>query len=300
MRLATWNVNSARTRKQHIVDFLQHRDIDVLAVQETKCQDKQFPAELFEDLGYDVAHVGVNQWNGVALLSRVGLTDVQRSFPGQPRFHKDADAPQELEPRAIGALCGGVRVWSLYVPNGRSIFDRHYDYKLRWLYALRNHVRQELVTDPKQMMALVGDFNVARCDEDVWDREFFRGKTHVTPAERVALEDLMDAGQLRDIAGELTKNSWTYWDYQGFRFDRDEGMRIDYQLASPALAKVAVSAQVDKQARAAQKASDHAPVIVEYEVPKSPQGPESAKGAQTPQGSQGAKGTSAAAADSED
>lgn len=294
MRLATWNVNSARTRKQHIVDFLQHRDIDVLAVQETKCQDKQFPAELFEDLGYDVAHVGVNQWNGVALLSRVGLTDVQRSFPGQPRFHKDADAPQELEPRAVGALCGGVRVWSLYVPNGRSIFDRHYDYKLRWLYALRNHVRQELATDPKQMMALVGDFNVARRDEDVWDREFFRGKTHVTPAERVALEDLMDAGQLRDIAGELTKNSWTYWDYQGFRFDRDEGMRIDYQLASPALAKVAVSAQVDKQARAAQKASDHAPVIVEYEVP------ESAKCAETPQGSESTKSTSASSSDSED
>ncbi|WP_080796758.1 exodeoxyribonuclease III [Corynebacterium pacaense] len=263
MRIANWNVNSARTRADRMVEFLTRNDVDILLVQETKCRDDQFPTGRFTAIGYHVAHFGLDQWNGVAIISRVGIKDVHTQFPGQPGFNKNPAAPQLTEARAIGALCGGVRVWSLYVPNGREIADPHYDYKLRWLFALRNHVAEILGADPSARLLLGGDFNIAPTDADVWDISAFEGKTHVTEPERAAFEQLLEAGLSETTPGPGT---FTYWDYKGARFLRGEGMRIDFQLASPALASTATGSFVDVDERRGRGASDHAPVIVDYNL----------------------------------
>lgn len=263
MRIATWNVNSVRSRADRIVDFLSRHDVDVLTLQETKVADEKFPYETFTRLGYEVAHVGHHQWNGVAILSRVGLSEVAESFPGQPGFHKNPERPQQIEARAVGATCGGVRVWSLYVPNGREIGDPHYDYKLSWLYQLGFHVEQQLAEEPRQQLVLTGDFNIAPRDEDVWDIAAFEGKTHVTEPERAAFDMLLEAG-LVEVTRPLTHEKYTYWDYKGMRFPKGEGMRIDFQLASPELAGRAVDAFVDVEERSGTGASDHAPVVVDY------------------------------------
>ncbi|AIT61888.1 exodeoxyribonuclease III [Corynebacterium doosanense] len=261
MRIATWNVNSVRSRADRMIDFLKRHDIDVLAVQETKVRDDKFPYLVFEEAGYQVAHVGYSQWNGVAIISRVGLEDVADHFPGQPGFHKDPAKPQDAEARAVGATCGGVRVWSLYVPNGREIGDPHYDYKLAFFYALARHTEQELQQHEK--LVLMGDFNVAPRDEDVWDISLFEGKTHITEPERAAMAMLEDAG-LREVTRDLTHEHYTYWDYKSMRFQKGEGMRIDFQLASQKLAGQAKDAFVDTEERSGKGASDHAPVVVEY------------------------------------
>ncbi|RNE49911.1 exodeoxyribonuclease III [Corynebacterium alimapuense] len=263
MRIANWNVNSVRSRADRVVEFLDRHDVDILAVQETKCTDKQFPYQRFFDAGYEVAHVGLNQWNGVAIISRVGISDVETHFPGQPGFHKDPDQPQAIEARAIGATCGGIRIWSLYVPNGREIADPHYDYKLRWLYALGFHVADSLVAQPDHRAVYLGDFNVAPLDEDVWDIAAFYGSTHVTEPERLAFEGLEEAG-LTEVTRGLAQEKFTYWDYKAGRFHKGEGMRIDFQLATPTLAAEARSGFVDIEERAGKGASDHAPVIVDY------------------------------------
>lgn len=265
MRLATWNVNSARPRIDRIVDELKRQSIDVLAMQETKCRDDQFPEEAFREAGYEVAHHGLNQWNGVAIASRIGLGDVRAGFGGQPGFAKDPDAEQPPEARHIAATCGGVRVHSLYVPNGREIGDRHYDYKLRFLEALAGRCRDALDDDPDLRAVLVGDFNIAPRDEDVWDIGFFEGRTHVTAPERDAFAALEDAGFV-DVTRRFTEGGWTYWDYQAGRFDRGQGMRIDFQLASPALAATAAGGFIDVDERIGKGCSDHAPVIVDYAV----------------------------------
>ncbi|MBC3185738.1 exodeoxyribonuclease III [Corynebacterium sp. zg-331] len=270
MRIATWNVNSARTRADRMADFLLRHEVDVLAVQETKCADDQFPYSRFEELGYQVAHVGYHQWNGVAILSRVGLTDVATHFEHQPGFAKDLAAAQDREARAVGATCGGVRVWSLYVPNGREIADRHYDYKLRWLWTLRDRVSAHLETDPAARLLLMGDFNIAPRDEDVWDIAAFEGRTHVTEPERAAFQALEEAG-LAEVSRRFTEETrYTYWDYTGGRFAKNEGMRIDFQLASPALARTAAAGFVDVAERATRGASDHAPVVVNYRLDDTP------------------------------
>lgn len=269
MRIASWNVNSARTRADRMVDFLRRHNIDVLAVQETKTADDKFPYLTFEEAGYEVAHVGYNQWNGVAIISRVGIEDVVDHFPGQPGFAKDPAAQQKLEARAVGATCGGVRVWSLYVPNGREIGDPHYDYKLSWLYQLAFHVEAELERDPQQKLVLTGDFNIAPLDEDVWDIAVFEGKTHITEPERAAFQMLEEAG-LTEVTRGLTHEKYTYWDYKGMRFPKGEGMRIDFQLASESLAGVAVDAFVDTEERGGKGASDHAPVVVDFRVEDKP------------------------------
>lgn len=263
MRIVTWNVNSARTRVDRMVDFLLHNDVDVALVQETKCTDEQFPYQRFSEIGYEVAHFGLNQWNGVAIISRIGIADVHTHFPGQPGFNKDQHAQQLIEARAIGATCGGVQVWSLYVPNGREIADPHYDYKLRWLFALRNYVADTLSTDPSLKFLLGGDFNIAPTDADVWDVAAFEGKTHVTEPERAAFEQLLEAGLSETTPGPGT---FTYWDYKGARFLRGDGMRIDFQLASASLASTAKASSVAVEERAGKGASDHAPVMVDYSV----------------------------------
>jgi exodeoxyribonuclease-3 len=258
VRIATWNVNSLRARMPRVQEWLAEADVDVVALQETKLKDAAFPVEAFTELGYTCAFHGVNQWNGVALLSRVGIEDVQVGFDGMPGWGD----PVAAEARAIGAVCGGVRVWSLYVPNGRTLDDPHLQYKLAWLRALAATGRGWLEQDPQAQVALVGDWNVAPQDDDVWSMTAFDGHTHVSPAERDAFAAVVDAG-FADVVRPHTPGEFTYWDYQRLRFARREGMRIDFVLASPALAARVTGARIDRQMRKGKGASDHAPVVVE-------------------------------------
>ncbi len=264
VKIATWNVNSLRARADRVEAWLDRSDVDVLAIQETKCKDDNFPWDMFEKSGYEVAHFGVSQWNGVAIASRVGLTDVERTFPGQPVFGKDTDPVQEA--RAIGATCGGVRVWSLYVPNGRALGDPHMAYKIEWLELLRKHAVGLLESDPSAQVALTGDWNIAPRDEDVWDIDLFlnNGYTHVSPPERAAFHAFEDSG-FSDVVRPHTPGPgvYTYWDYKQLSFPKRMGMRIDFVLASPALAERVNGASIDREERKGKGASDHAPVIVE-------------------------------------
>ena len=261
--MATWNVNSVGARLPRLLDWLETRSPDVVALQETKCADAAFPHAAVEALGYEVAHNGDGRWNGTALLSRVGLQDVELSFAGQPPFAVgDALLPPAVEARAVGATCGGVRVWSLYVPNGRSLDDPHYAYKLEWLAALRDALEPQVAAGP---CVVTGDFNIAPTDEDLWDPAVFVHSTHVTPAERGALTALLDLG-LVDVPARPGKGdrAYTYWDYRAGMFHKDLGMRIDLVLASPSL--TVQDAFVDREARKGKGPSDHAPVVVDLEV----------------------------------
>ncbi len=259
MRIATWNVNSIRSRIDRVVAWLEANDVDVLAIQETKCKEEQFPFEPLRALGYEVAHFGINQWNGVAIISRVGLEDVARSFADdQPTF---ADV---LEPRSIGATCGGLRMWSLYVPNGRELDHEHYAYKLDWLASLTASATGWLADKPDAQIALTGDWNVAPLDEDVWDMSVFEGLTHVSQPERDAFQHVIDAG-FTEVTRPHTPGPgvYTFWDYQQLRFPKRQGMRIDFVLASAALAARVETAHIDREERKGKGASDHAPVVVD-------------------------------------
>jgi exodeoxyribonuclease-3 len=258
MRIATWNVNSIRTRVDRVTDWLSRAEVDVLAMQETKCKDEQFPLLPFAALGYEVAHVGYSQWNGVAIASRVGLEDIQIGFDGQPQW-QDAD-----EARAIGATCDGVRVWSLYVPNGRTLDDPHLPYKLNWLAALRDTASGWIADDPTVPLALVGDWNIAPTDEDVWDMEVFRDSTHVSEPERAAFRAMNDAG-FTDVVRPFTPGPgvYTYWDYTQLRFPKKQGMRIDFVLGSPEFAAKVTHGEIVREERKGKQPSDHAPVLVE-------------------------------------
>ncbi|HMS74824.1 exodeoxyribonuclease III [Gordonia sp. (in: high G+C Gram-positive bacteria)] len=256
MRIATWNVNSIRARSETVVAWMERHDIDVLAMQETKCPDDQFPVMSFLASGYDVVFCGQGGFNGVAIASRVGLESVQYGFDGQPAF-----ADVGVEARAVAAVCDGVQVWSLYVPNGRSLTDPHYAYKLEWLSALADRSALWLAHDPAAQIVLAGDWNVAPTDDDVWDRTYFEGRPHVTEAERAALAAFTGHG-FTDAALPYAPG-YTCWDYTQLRFPRDEGVRIDYLLCSPALGDRVFDAHVDRNARKARGASDHAPVVLE-------------------------------------
>ena len=266
MRLATWNVNSIRARVDRIVDFAVRESVDVLAMQEIKCKAEQFPYERFEEAGYHVQAHGFSQWNGVAIASREPLTDVETSFPGMPGFDKEPgllDAP--LEARAIGATVGGVKVWSLYVPNGRALGDPHYDYKLDWLAALTDYARGALARDPAVALALVGDFNIAPTDADNGDPAVVPGfSTHVSPLERQAFFDLESVG-MTDVVRPLVPTGYTYWDYKRLRFPKNEGMRIDFILGSPAFADAVAGAAIHRNERKGEAPSDHVPVVVDLD-----------------------------------
>jgi exodeoxyribonuclease-3 len=257
MRIASWNINSVRNREQRVRDFLERSDVDVLCLQETKCADDQFPD--FSDTGYQYAHVGENAWNGVAILSRVGIEDVRADF-GQPGFHKDPLAEPVLEPRAVGAVCGGVEVWSLYVPNGREISDRHFTYKIDFLDSMASYL--EKGKDSGDPVVVVGDFNVIPTDQDLWDRSWFDGKTHVTPRERGALDEIVRRGGMTEATAPL-RGTYTYWDYQAMRFQKNQGIRIDLQYARGLTPSAPT---VDRAERSGKGASDHAPVIVDYRL----------------------------------
>ena len=266
MRVATWNVNSIKQRIPRLLPWLDQRRPDVLCVQETKLPDDAFTellADEFATRGYEYAHVGEARWNGVAILSRVGLDDVVYGVAGAPGFpHPEA--------RAVAATCGGIRVHSLYVPNGRTPDSEHYQYKLEWLAALREVLR----TGPANAL-VCGDVNIAPADADVFDPEAYAGQTHVTAPERAALAELQKLG-LHDVVRERwpTERVFTYWDYRAGMFPKDLGMRIDLVLASDPVAGRVRAAWVDRHARKGTMPSDHAPVIVDLdEAPDGDIGP---------------------------
>ncbi len=267
MRIATWNVNSIRARVVRTVEFAVRENIDVLAMQEIKCKPEQFPYAEFEAAGYHVVAHGLNQWNGVAIASREPIEDVELAFAGMPGFLKGYEGPDApLEARAIGATINGVRVWSLYTPNGRALDDPHMTYKLHWLDALARHTEAELAANPELKLALVGDFNVAPFDEDNGDPTIVEGvSTHVSPPERAAFAALQSAG-LTDVVRPLVPTGYTYWDYKQLRFPRNEGLRIDFILGSPAFADVVSGAFIARDERKGEIPSDHVPVVVDLDL----------------------------------
>ena len=258
MRVTTWNVNSVKQRVDRLLPWLDQRQPDVVCLQETKLSDKAFESALGGQLaerGYEFALYGEAQWNGVALLSRVGLEDVARGLADGPGF------PHE-EARAVAATCGGVRIHSVYVPNGRVPDSEHYKYKLEWLAALRAVV----AAGPADAM-VCGDMNIAPSDVDVFDPDAYIGQTHVTGPEREALEALVKDG-LHDVVRDRWPDEriFTYWDYRAGMFHQDLGMRIDLVLASAPVAGRVAAAWVDREARKGSKPSDHAPVIVDLDT----------------------------------
>ncbi|WP_431928789.1 exodeoxyribonuclease III [Nonomuraea jabiensis] len=256
MRLATWNVNSVKARLPRLLEWLAEAKPDVLCLQETKCSAQAFPTAEVGELGYAAAAHGDGRWNGVALLSRVGLDDVTLGFPGELNG-VEAEAP---EARAMAATCAGLRVWSLYAPNGRTVDSPHYAYKLAWFAAFRD----ALAAETAMPLVVCGDYNVAPTDADVWDPALFAGATHVTPAERRALADLRELG-LHDVVPTPMKgpHPFTYWDYRAGMFHQNKGMRIDLVYASADVAGRVRSAYVDREARKGKGPSDHAPIVVD-------------------------------------
>lgn len=256
MRIATWNVNSLKARQPRVEEWLTAVQPDVLCMQETKLSDEAFPLLAFKELGYDAAHYGQGQWNGVAILSKVGIDDVVCGFA-------DGEA-EDPEARLIWATCDGVRVASVYVPNGRTLEDDHYQYKLRWLARLRATLDAQ---DASDALAILGDFNIAPDDRDVYDPAQYIGTTHTSEPERAALQEL-EAWGLTDVfrlhydAGGL----FSWWDYRAGNFHKGLGMRIDLVLATKSLTEASTSILIDRNARKGQKPSDHAPVIADFAI----------------------------------
>jgi exodeoxyribonuclease-3 len=266
MRVATWNVNSIRARVGRVVDWLVRSDIDVLGMQEIKCKESQFPFEAFHEAGYEVVLHGLNQWNGVAFASRLPMHDVSNTFTGMPGFGKaQDDGSLPLEARALGVTVDDVRLWSLYVPNGRDLDNPHYLYKLAWLKELAAETRTWLAAHPSQPLALMGDWNIAPFDTDVWDRSVFEGSTHVSEPERAAFRAFEELG-LADVVRPLVPTGYTYWDYKQLRFPRNEGMRIDFILGSPAFQELVTAARIDRDERKGDAPSDHVPVVVDLDL----------------------------------
>ena len=266
MRVGTWNVNSIRTRVGRVVDWLVREDIDVLAMQEIKCTEEQFPYDAFTEAGYDVALHGLNQWNGVAFASRLPIEDVAVGFETAPGFGKpldDGTLPKEA--RALGVTVAGTRLWSLYVPNGRELENAHYSYKLEWLKNLAAETAAWVAAHPDQPLALMGDFNIAPLDIDVWNIELFEGKTHVSQPERDAFTAFENAG-LIDALRTRGIEGYTYWDYQQLRFPRNEGMRIDFILGSKAFDELVSAPKIHREERKGDAPSDHVPVTVDLAI----------------------------------
>jgi exodeoxyribonuclease-3 len=266
MRIATWNVNSVKQRVPRLLPWLDERRPDVVCLQETKLADDAFRDLLDYELsqrGYDVALHGEAAWNGVAILSRAGLDDAVSGLPGAPGF-------PDPEARAVSATCDGIRVVSVYVPNGRVPDSDHYRYKLAWLESLR-----ELVAAGPEATVVCGDMNIAPTDDDVFDPAAYAGETHVTEPERAALAELQELG-LHDVVRDRWPGErvFSYWDYRAGMFHQDLGMRIDLVLASAPVAERVKAAWIDRQARKGKGPSDHAPVMVDLdEAPDGDIGP---------------------------
>ena len=257
MRIVTWNVNSLRARQERVEEWLTEVEPDVVLLQETKLADDAFPTLAFESLGYSCAHHGQGQWNGVAILSKVGLDDVVANFAG--------DGDPDPDARIITATCGGIRVTSVYVPNGRSLDDDHYTYKLWWLDRLREHLDAD--TSPDQAVVVGGDYNIAPDDRDVYDPKVLVGATHGSEPERQRLAEL-EAWGLHDVfrVQRPEDRMYSWWDYRRGDFHQGRGMRIDLLMCSQSVVDCANWTVVDRNARKGKSPSDHAPVIVDLDL----------------------------------
>lgn len=254
--IATWNVNSLKARLPRVQAWMEEVQPDVVCMQETKLAQEKFPHEAMAELGYESAHFGQGQWNGVALVSKVGLSDVVNNFA--------SGIEQDTEARIITGTCGGIRISSVYVPNGRELDHDHYKYKLSWLARLREHLDKS--NKPSDDVVVAGDFNIAPDDRDVWDVTQFANATHVSAPERAALQNVCEFGmedtfrRFHDAAGLF---SW--WDYRGGSFYKGHGMRIDLLLATQSVAARSTWTTVDRNARKGESPSDHAPVLLKVE-----------------------------------
>jgi exodeoxyribonuclease III len=270
MRIATWNVNSLRARLEKVVWWLERAQPDVLLMQETKLADADAPREAFRAAGYELAHHGEGRWNGVAVASRVGIADVSPNFgePLRPAATPDvADDEPLAEARMIAATCGGVRVVSLYAPNGRVVGSPFFHAKLAWYDRLARWLAE--AGDPQTPLVLGGDYNVAPTDADVWDPRACHGGTHVSEPERQAFARLRawgleDAYRLRHPEPER----YTWWDYRAGNFHKNFGMRIDHLLVTRAVAGRVVASEIDREARKGKPIpSDHAPLLIDLDEP---------------------------------
>lgn len=272
MRIATWNVNSLPARWPKLTWWLERARVDVLLMQETKLTDAAVPRAQFAQLGYEVAHHGEGRWNGVAIASKVGLADVITNFglPLAAAPDGDHDDQPLREARMIAAVCAGIRVVSVYAPNGRTVGSVHYQAKLGWYIALERWLSQ--TRKPSEPLIVGGDFNVAPSDAEVWDPRLCHGGTHVSPEERQAFAALCEWGLLdayRNKHPEPERYSW--WDYRAGNFHKNYGMRIDHLLVSRPLAERVVWAEIDREARKGKPTpSDHAPVIIDLDEPGHP------------------------------
>lgn len=259
MLIATWNVNSLKARLPRVEEWLAQTRPDVVCLQETKLSDKAFPALVFSSLGYDTVHFGQGQWNGVAILSRLGIEE--------PAFGFAEGIEPDVDARLVSATCGGVRVHSVYVPNGREVGHDHYHYKLSWLARLRRHLEQ--TCSPGDDVVVAGDWNIIPADIDVWDPSKFVGCTHVTPEERAALAEVAGWGLVDTFRRRYgdAPGLFSYYDYTAGHFHKREGMRIDYVLSSAGLAERSVADLIDRNARKGSKPSDHAPVLAAFRPP---------------------------------
>jgi exodeoxyribonuclease-3 len=276
MRIATWNVNSLKARQEAVEKWLARAEPDVLMIQETKLADAEAPELPMRMLGYELAHHGEGRWNGVAILSRVGIEDVVTNFGDGPVRDSSAGATVAVseedfnpldEARMVSAVCGGIRFVSLYAPNGRVVDSPFYEGKLRWFERLSRWLAETRA--PDEPLVLGGDYNVTPAPEDVWSESRAHGGTHVSPPEREALRRLRDWGLVdtyRTLRPEPRRFSW--WDYRAGMFHRNEGMRIDLLYATPVVAGRAVWAEIDREARKGPPTpSDHAPVVVDLDEP---------------------------------
>ncbi|HEX2383056.1 MAG TPA: exodeoxyribonuclease III [Acidimicrobiales bacterium] len=258
MRIATWNVNSLKARLPRVEAWLDDCKPDILCMQETKLVDSAFPSLTFSALGYEGVHHGEGRWNGVAILSKVGLAEPSVGFAPDDEIVRD-------EARIVSATCGGVRVASVYVPNGRSLDDEQYQFKLAWLGRLRGHL--EAACDVNANVMVCGDFNIAPEDRDVWDPNAVHGATHVSEPERAALADLEGWGLVDVFRRHYDQEGlYSWWDYRAGNFHKHLGMRIDLMLASKPLAERSRWALIDRNARKGQSPSDHAPLIVDFDI----------------------------------
>ncbi|MDJ0697903.1 exodeoxyribonuclease III [Mastigocoleus sp. MO_188.B34] len=260
MKIATWNVNSIRTRLEHVVDWLNQNSVDVLCLQETKVVDADFPVKPFEDTGYNLYKYGQKSYNGVALISRKPLDNVSTGFQG---ILPDIETNWDDQKRVITGTLEGVRIVNLYVPNGSAIGSEKYEYKLKWLKILQTYL--SIVLEKSPDICMCGDFNIALEDRDIHENS--RNNNHImaSDAERQALRDILDLGfadAFRKFTTEGENYSW--WDYRAASFPRNKGWRIDHHYLTPELYQQAKSCTIDVAPRKLTKPSDHAPVIVEF------------------------------------